>query len=316
MTQPRHRVGSALETGRNVRAKGARPSSILGLLMLLTTVGCNTAPIGPAPDGKEQVVQGQAVAKPGKYHFRESQFVFFSDFPLKQNLPIFQELSELREQIRGELQLPESNTLIKVYLFEDEAKYVSYMRANYTNLPIRRAFFVKLKHEHNAALDDLFVFTWWGVRIRQDLRHELTHGILHSVCKDVPLWLDEGLAGIYELPPENNGVNSDHIDQVRRGSFQSDLARLEKLSEVKQMLKPEYREAWAWAHFMLRGKPEAKAVLLSYMQQLRTQSKPPPLLPKLEEAFAAPNDALAEHLSLLEFPKVIRTSNEQRLPAP
>ena len=50
-----------------------------------------------------------------------------------------------------------------------------------------------------------------------------------------------------------------------------DLAKLEKLTLVSQMERPQYREAWAWVHFMLHSKPESKAVLLSYLQQLRTQ---------------------------------------------
>jgi hypothetical protein len=282
-----------------------------GLLFVLLLAGCSSFR-GSANPEKDPTSQAAAVPGPGKYHFRESQFVFNSDFPLKQNLPIFQELSEMREQIRKELQLPESNTVIQVFLFEDEAKYVHFMRSRYAELPLRRAFFIK-QPRNTGGPDDLLVFTWWGEKIRQDLRHELTHGILHSVCKDVPLWLDEGLAEIYELPPEKNGVNPEHIELIRKAPFQPDLAKLEKLSEVKHMQRPEYREAWAWAHFMLRGKPESRTVLLSYLQQLRAQTKPPPLLPKLEEVHPAPGEALAEHLAQLEAPKVNRVIHtEQR----
>ena len=71
-----------------------------------------------------------------------------------------------------------------------------------------------------------------GDHLRTDLRHELTHALLHSVLKDVPLWLDEGLAGYFELPPENDGVNPQHLELLRRGPFQPDLARLESLEQV------------------------------------------------------------------------------------
>ena len=123
------------------------------------------------------------------------------------------------------------------------------------------------------------------------------------MLKDVPLWLDEGLAGYFELPPRNNGVNAQHLEVLRRGPFQPDLGRLEKFTEVIQMQKPEYREAWAWVHLMLRGDPAAKKVLHAYLQALRTDAAPGPLLARLREAIPAPEQALAQHLSTIEMPK-------------
>jgi hypothetical protein len=66
------------------------------------------------------------------------------------------------------------------------------------------------------------------------------------------------------------------------------------------MNRPEYREAWAWVHLMLRSKPEAKAVLISYLQQLRPGREAGPLLPKLAEVFPAPEEALEKHLAKVE----------------
>jgi len=254
----------------------------------------------------------QPIPGPSKYHLRESQFVFYSDFPLKANMLLFKELSEMREQICKELQLPPSNTVIQVYLFEDETKYVRYMQTHYTDLPVRRAFFIKQPHNAGGA-DDLCVFTWWGNDTRKDLRHELTHGILHSVLKDVPIWLDEGLAQIYELPPESNGVNLEHMETIRRRQFHADLARLELLTDVKQMLRPEYRESWAWTHFLLRSSPETKTILLAYLQQLRNPTPPSPLYPKLKDVHSSPTEALADYLSRLESPRPIRVVSDPHL---
>jgi len=270
----------------------------VALVLSMLVVGCSSL-TGPRAVDNDAAAPAPVHNGPGKYHLRESQFVFYSDFPLKASLPLFQELSEMREQIYRDLHLPESNTVIQVFLFEDQTKYETYMKARYAELPIRRAFFIK-QPRGNGGSDELFVFTWWGEHIRQDLRHELTHGILHSVLKDVPLWLDEGFAEVYELPPETNGYNAGHMDLIRKGTFQPDLAKLEQLNEVKQMLRPEYREAWAWVHFMLRGKPESRKVLLSYLQQLRQPAPMPLLLPKLKEAFPVPADALIDHLNQLD----------------
>ena len=110
------------------------------------------------------------------------------------------------------------------------------------------------------------------------------------------------MAGFFELPPSSDGVNVGHLEVLRSAPFVPDLARLEKLGLVKQMEKPEYREAWAWVHFLLRSSPAVKAVLLDYVQVLRTNPNPAPMLPKLAEAVGDPTKALAEHLATILAP--------------
>ena len=78
------------------------------------------------------------------------------------------------------------------------------------------------------------------------------------------------------------------------------LTRLERLTQVDDMKPAEYRESWAWAHLLLRGTPEAKTLLLSYLQQLRGSRHPGPLAPRLEKLFSAPEEALTAHLARLE----------------
>jgi hypothetical protein len=272
----------------------------------LAGTGCNSLRLGPAgadradKTGKDPTASA-ALALPGKYTFRVSQYLFFSDFEVKREMPLFGELSELRDQVYKELQLPGATTLVHVYLFENQERYERFMKTKYPDLPKRRAFFVA--QPRISGQEDLLVYTYWGDRIQEDLRHELTHALLHSVLKDVPLWLDEGLAEYFEVPPGSDGVNPRHLDQIRRGqpnSFKADLARLEQMSQVQQMTPAEYREAWAWVHLMLKDRPEGKAVLVNYLQQLRTNSNPGPLGPRLSTVYSQPGDALARHLADLE----------------
>jgi hypothetical protein len=270
-----------------------------GLLFLLP-LGCHTLGLGLmplAPDHPAKAEKEPGPAAPAKFSQRVSQYVFLSDFELKRDLPLFQDLAELRELVYRELQLPAASNLIQVFLFEDRDRYERFMHARYPDLPRRRAFFVA---QPRGGGEDLLVYTYWGDRVREDLRHELTHALLHSVLKDVPLWLDEGLAEYFELPPENKGVNEHHLEQMRGGQFNPDLARLEQLSLVQQMTPAEYREAWAWVHLMLRDKPEARAVLLAFLSQLRTNPNPGPLQPRLAAVFPSPAEALQKHLALLE----------------
>jgi hypothetical protein len=226
-----------------------------------------------------------------------------SDFPLRHDLPLFNELAELRESVHKTLQLPTSNRIIQVYLFEDRARFERFMEAKYPDLPKRRAFFMTIPPA--VGDEQLQVFTYWGggERIQQDLRHELTHALLHSVLKDVPIWLDEGLAEYFELPAANDGVNVTHLRQLCRGAngpVQPDMARLEKLKRVEDMTPPEYRESWAWVHLMLHSSPEARKVLLSYLREMRTTATPGLLRPRLATVYSAPEEVLERHLILMD----------------
>jgi uncharacterized protein DUF1570 len=272
-------------------------------------LGCHSLHLtGPGTDKLDpharDLQAAQVPPAPGKRSFRVSQFCFLSDFELKADQPLFRELGRLPDQVAKELQLPPASTLVQVYVFEDKDRYERFMHARYPDLPKRRAFFVAQPRGVGPG-EDLLVYTYWGERIQEDLRHELTHALLHSVLKDVPLWLDEGLAEYFEVPPDSKGVNAHHLDHIRQGApnaFPADLARLEQLSQVQQMTPAEYREAWAWVHLMLQDKPEAKAVLVNYLQQLRTNPNPGPLGLKLAAVYPAPHEALMRHLSQLEVP--------------
>ena len=270
-------------------------------LAALALAGCSSLQLNPLGGSRPEL--DTVPGTPTKHAFRVSQFVFYSDFEVQKSAPLFRELSALREQVFKELQLPPSNTLVQVYLFEDKDRYERFMQLKYPDLPKRRAFFVA-QPRRLGGNEDLIVYTYWGDRIQQDLRHELTHALLHSVLKDVPLWLDEGLAEYFEMPSAWKGVNYQHLEALRRGAggpAKLDLDRLERLGEVQQMSPAEYREAWAWAHLMLRSTPQARQALLAYLHELRTNPRPGPLKPRLDQAFLSLDDALERHLAELDL---------------
>ncbi len=247
-----------------------------------------------------------APALPAKNQFRIAPYVFFHDFELKHDQPLFRDLESLRDQVYKELHLPSGTSAVKVYLFENEERYDRYMRSKWPDLPHRRAFFMVLPTSFGG--ENLVVFAVWGDKlqqVQQDLRHELTHALLNSVLKNIPIWLDEGLAEYFELPTDRQGVNATHVEMLRHpteGAFKPDLGRLEAIgpTELDKMNRPEYREAWAWVHLMLRTKPEAKAVLVAYLQQFRNGREVGSLGPKLADVFPSPEEALEKHLARLE----------------
>jgi hypothetical protein len=289
---------------------------------LSVVVGCNSLSLGPGnrSDGPTSPPTARAgdgaggPAAPGKFSFRVSPYVFLSDFEIPRDLPLFQELARLRDQVYKELLLPPGTATVQVYLFETKERYERYMQARYPDLPSRRAFFVAQPRSVGGA-EDLLVYTYWGERLRQDLRHELTHALLHSVIKDVPLWLDEGLAEYFELPPQNEGVNPAHVERlclVLGRDYRPDLARLESLKQVDQMNPAEYREAWAWVHLMLHTRPEARAALLTYLQQLRAKRHPGPLQAQLAKVFPALDDVFQAHLTRLGTTLEARSASATR----
>jgi hypothetical protein len=280
----------------------ARHLAMAVIAFLVSAAGCHSLKlIGGTADKPTNPDKEPALALPSQHSLRVAQFLFLADFKLRDDQPIFRELGELHEEVTKQLQLPASNRIVQVYLFEDKEHYKRFIHAKYPELPERRAFFVA--QPRGMGVEDLLVYTYWGDQVQQDLRHELTHAELHAVLKDVPIWLDEGLAEYFEQPPQRKGVNLAHVAKLRGGPDgpqRLSLARLEQLAKVEDMHPAEYQESWAWVHLMLHGPPEARAALLQYLQRLRTTDKPGPLQPSLAAVFAAPEDALADHLALLE----------------
>ena len=295
---------------RAVRFASLAPVAVLAAVGALTALGCTSIPILTGGDRIDRDQAAQSAQAPAKNSFRVSQFVFNSDVPIDKNQPIFKELGVLPDQVYKDLRLAPSTTLVQVNLFETRDKFEAFMHAKWPNLPKRRAFFVGQPKRLGGG-DDLFVYTYWGDRVQQDLRHELTHALLHAVLKDVPIWLDEGLAEYYEMPTSWNGVNYQHLETLRQPGVKFGMERLEKLTEVEEMSPAEYREAWAWTHLMLKSTPQARQVLLAFLQELRTNPKPAPLKPRLERAFVNLDEALSRHLADLDLSKPRSTAASQ-----
>ncbi len=233
------------------------------LLVALTLSGCR----GPQP----------TVGLPAKYTLENEHLTVQSDVKLPRNHELIRDLGHLREEILSILDLPVQKQPVVVYLFADENRYSQYLHTRYPMLPPRRAYFV-------GSAKELAVYTYWGDRIQEDLRHEFTHGVLHATLKDVPLWLDEGLAEYFEVTSQPAGMNRDYAMNLAAGiasGWKPDLDRLESLEAVDQMQKADYQESWAWVHFLLNHNEDSHAVLTGYLRELRTTSQPGKLSTRL-----------------------------------
>jgi len=173
------------------------------------------------------------------------QLVIHSDFPLAAHHRLFEELTSQRADLCRQLTLPCSDEPIHVYLFESPKRFQEFIKLYYPQFPERRAFFVETDTR-------LSVYAQWGDRMAEDLRHEVTHGYLHSVVPNVPLWLDEGIAKFYEVSRGGRGLNRPLLDrlveQIERDRWQPNLRRLEQFPADYNMTQDDYAEAWAWVH--------------------------------------------------------------------
>lgn len=250
----------------------------------------------------------EATRLPSRHTVQRGMLEVRSDADVSENNPRITELHELRDEVRARLQLPRQRRPVTVYLFRDEARYTQYMEARYPNLPARRAFFI-------GTPGELAVYAYWGAQVREDLRHEYTHGLLHASLHQVPLWLDEGLAEYFEVIPNSPGrINHDHADglaEMLLNGWRPDLKRLEQLDDVAQMQQADYREAWAWVHYLLNESDASRDVLLSYLADLKSPVSPPLFAPRLAREIPRAADRLAAYITTSLDTEVARVSMSQ-----
>ncbi len=198
---------------------------------------------------------------------RHDNFVFHADFSLERYQQALSEIGSLRRQLHELLEIEISHDAVDVYLFSQHDTYESYLRRYLPGVPDRKALFVKSNSPGN-------VFAYLTPEFTVDLRHECTHAMLHASLPNVPLWLDEGLAEYFEIAPDQQSTAHVHLVSFRRSvrwRSAPSLAELESLDNLRQMGKREYRDAWAWVHFLVHGPPAAQQTLVEYLQDLQAQ---------------------------------------------
>ncbi len=245
-------------------------------------------------DGCATPARQQAARLPERHQLKTGQLVVRSDFKLTEDDPLVADLRDVRQQVLETLELPRQRRPVVVYLFRDEQTYMRYMQSAHPDLPMRRAFFI-------GTPTELAVYAYCGDQVREDLRHEYTHGLLHASLKSVPLWLDEGLAEYFEVASTSPGrLNAEHAqwlaDAVRHG-WGPDLPRLEQLEDVNEMQRADYQESWAWVHFLLHETPDGRQLLVDYLQELRSTSSAPSLAERIAGELSSPELRLTGYIA-------------------
>jgi hypothetical protein len=218
-------------------------------------------------------------------------FLCHADFSLARQQPLLDEMSQLQEDLVRTLGAREAREPVHLFLFQSRTTYQAYLKQYFPKVPYRRALYMK-------ARGPGMVFAYQGADFEIDVRHESTHALLHAWLPSVPLWLDEGLAEYFEVPPEKRANDNPHLATVKALIDGGQLPRLEELEaieELDQMGRDEYRDAWAWVHYMLHGPREARDELIRYLGELETGGDPGKLSDRLRRRIPDLNRRMAEH---------------------
>jgi hypothetical protein len=219
------------------------------------------------------------------------QFLCHADFSLAKTQPLLDELTQLQQDLGAKLGAALPPEQVHFFLFQEKETYQTYMKQYFPRVPYRRALFIK-------ARGPGMVFAFQGTDFEIDVRHECTHALLHTWLPQVPLWLDEGLAEYFEVTRDKRVVHNPHHRTVEAAVGLGQLPRLEELESLQNfddMGRAEYRDAWAWVHFMLHGPREAQDELVRYLDELHAGSSPGKLSERLRRRLPDLNRRIAEH---------------------
>ena len=198
-----------------------------------------------------------------------------------------------KQAIERTIGLPIPARPIELNIFANRDSYAAYLQSRVPGASGRPALFV-------TGVDRDRVYVCYGRQVGTDIRHECTHAYLHARLPYVPLWLDEGLAEYFELPPEQRFNRHAHLRELRtvrsRFRWRPDLERLEALAEIRDMHAAEYRESWAWAHWMLHGPEPATEALRQYLGEIAAGRHAGALRPRLAAIVDQPEEAVRRHI--------------------
>ena len=193
------------------------------------------------------------------------------------------------ERVLG-LAIPEKP--IEITLFRSRGSFNRYISQRVPEGVGRSALFVQ-------GIDAGRVYAYYSGRMDTDIRHESTHALLHSALPYVPLWLDEGLAEYFEAPPARRYAGHPSLKPSKRAAYfrwRPNLTRLESISVLRDMGEDEYRESWAWVHWMIHGPEPVREILRTYLDEIARGGFPGKLEPRLRRVVRDPAESLRAHV--------------------
>jgi len=225
------------------------------------------------------------------------RFQLRSEVPIRQSRVLTEFLQSLPQHevdIAATLSLRLDHKPIVINVFQTQRSYKKFTARHVPEARNRRALFVK-SETHGS------VYAYLHADVITDLRHETTHAILHSSLPFLPLWLDEGLAEYFEVAREQRASGNPHLRRTKLDArlvlaWRPSLVKLEAVRDQSAMTRRNYRESWAWVHFLLHGPDEARKTLGRYLAGIEAHDPPGPLSTQLRKTWPQPERQLTSHL--------------------
>jgi Protein of unknown function (DUF1570) len=226
---------------------------------------------------------------------RSTPFHFHSDAPLRDIDSIIAEIQTLPKQLQATLAIQPRVELIHIVVMDTDETFQRYMQHYFPQAPARRALFIK---DRGPGI----VFAYRNTEMLVDLRHECTHALLHDRLPSLPLWMDEGIAEFFEVKADSNYYHPSHAEAIRwqtRLGHVPNIADLEKLDDVANMSSDDYRDAWAWIHFLMNNNSVSRESLLSYLRDMERGHTAGLFSHRMQRAIPNWRDAFIEYFQRL-----------------
>ena len=239
------------------------------------------------------VSQSDAEVEGDWVDFRKLGPIFVrAEFRLNRYDDMLDTIKQQQADVSATLGLKNTNRQIIINLFATKRSYLRFMAANEPLGVKRQALFIQ-----DGDVGNVYVYRHFS--FETDLRHEVTHAMLHSILPFIPLWLDEGLAEYFEVRATKRASSNCHQSRLKwatRFGWKPNLKALESKDEAVDFTAADYRESWAWVHFMLHGPPEANRLLKGYLQAIQQQRPPGNMSVYINHMYDAPAEKLTTHL--------------------
>lgn len=189
-----------------------------------------------------------------------------------QSAPIWEQLLEVSKELDSTLGIRTNGADVQVILFHDHSSYLRYLSARLPQCRNRKALYYR-----NGEVSQIYAYQSRSLLV--DLRHEMTHVLVHQHLPYAALWLDEGLAEFFEENPSAR-ESSSRISTVRwraRTGRVPSLKGLEAIPKAEAMGEDEYRDSWAWVSFFMSHSERSRTVLKDYIHQIHRGEAPGPM---------------------------------------
>ena len=235
----------------------------------------------------------------------EKDWLYFHYEQEPAGLPaVLTELRTLPERLSSYYGLKLKVAPVHVLLFKDRQAYLNHLQKTLPRAPRRTSLFVVRGGKPT-------ILATAGKTLRQDLLHEAVHAINFGSFggRQVPLWLDEGVAELFEGTQASQDFVHGEMIRGIMGEQRDALAvplKLSTLERIESSTKTDalfYAASWAWCRFLAERGTQCHAIWRRYLSDIQAGIAAGKLSHRLTLAGTNYETLFLQHLSLKTLDK-------------